>query len=198
MTLLVAITGGIGSGKSTFSNEVKKRGFKLLDSDQEVSKLYKNPNKNFLDLLKSIKLGNSIEGKKINKKIISEKIFDDSKTREKLEKYIHKAVRESREKFLKKEKKNKTKVVFMDIPLLFENKLNKNFDLIISIISSKKIRIKRLRKSKNMKTKTFNKITKIQTSDMERKKNSDIIIFNNYSMSNFLNKINQVLDLITT
>tara|TARA_B100000674_G_scaffold229797_1_gene188971 strand:- start:635 stop:1231 length:597 start_codon:yes stop_codon:yes gene_type:complete len=198
MTLLVAITGGIGSGKSTFSNEVKKRGFKLLDSDQEVSKLYKKPNKNFLDLLKSIKLGNSIEGKKINKKIISEKIFDDSKTREKLEKYIHKAVRESREKFLKKEKKNKTKVVFMDIPLLFENKLNKNFDLIISIISSKKIRIKRLRKSKNMKTKTFNKITKIQTSDMERKKNSDIIIFNNYSMSNFLNKINQVLDLITT
>ncbi len=198
MTLLVAITGGIGSGKSTFSNEVKKRGFKLLDSDQEVSKLYKKPSKNFLDFLRSIKLGNSIDGKKINKKVIFEKIFDDSKTREKLEKYIHKTVRESREKFLKKEKRNKTKVVFMDIPLLFENKLNKNFDLIISIISSKKIRLKRLKKSKNIKTKTFNKITKIQTSDIERKKNSDIVILNNYNMNNYLNKINQVLDLITT
>ncbi len=198
MTLLVAITGGIGSGKSTFSNEVKKRGFKLLDSDQEVSKLYKKPNKNFLDFLRSIKLGNSIDGKKINKKVIFEKIFDDSKTREKLEKYIHKTVRESREKFLKKEKRNKTKVVFMDIPLLFENKLNKNFDLIISIISSKKIRLKRLKRSKNIKTKTFNKITKIQTSDIERKKNSDIVILNNYNMNNYLNKINQVLDLITT
>ena len=40
MTAVVAITGGIGSGKSTFSNEVKKRGFKLIDSDQQVDKIY--------------------------------------------------------------------------------------------------------------------------------------------------------------
>ena len=40
MTLLVAITGGIGSGKSTFSKEVLKRKFKLLDSDKQVSLIY--------------------------------------------------------------------------------------------------------------------------------------------------------------
>ena len=43
MTILVGITGGIGSGKSTFSGEVIKRGGKLLDSDKEVDVLYKNP-----------------------------------------------------------------------------------------------------------------------------------------------------------
>ena len=42
MTILVGITGGIGSGKSTFSGEVIKRGGKLLDSDKEVGVLYKN------------------------------------------------------------------------------------------------------------------------------------------------------------
>ena len=41
MTLIVAITGGIGSGKSTFSKEIKKRRLKLLDSDKEVSLIYK-------------------------------------------------------------------------------------------------------------------------------------------------------------
>ena len=36
MTIVIGITGGIGSGKSTFSGEVLKRGGKLLDSDKEV------------------------------------------------------------------------------------------------------------------------------------------------------------------
>ena len=43
MTALIAITGGIGAGKSTFSNEVKKRKLKILDSDMQVDKLYKKP-----------------------------------------------------------------------------------------------------------------------------------------------------------
>ena len=51
MTILVGITGGIGSGKSTFSGEVIKGG-KLLDSDKEVDVLYKNPKKEFIDHLK--------------------------------------------------------------------------------------------------------------------------------------------------
>ena len=52
MTTLIAITGGIGSGKSTFSKEVVKRGFKLIDSDKQVDKIYKKPSKEFLRFLK--------------------------------------------------------------------------------------------------------------------------------------------------
>ncbi len=68
MTIVVAITGGIGSGKSTFSNEVLKRGFKLLDSDEQVAKIYKKPSKNFLKHLEKIGLKDVIKNKKINKK----------------------------------------------------------------------------------------------------------------------------------
>ena len=70
MTLIVAITGGIGSGKSTFSKEIKKRRLKLLDSDKEVSLIYKNPNTNFLNYLKKIGLGKSIKNKKLTKNIL--------------------------------------------------------------------------------------------------------------------------------
>ena len=41
MTFIVGITGGIGSGKTTFSKQVLKRGLKLLDSDKVVGGLYK-------------------------------------------------------------------------------------------------------------------------------------------------------------
>ena len=197
MTIIVAITGGIGSGKSTFSKEVVKRGFDLLDSDKLVAEIYKNPTISFLKHLKNIGLGTSIERKKINKKIISNIIFSNKKIKLRLERYIFKVVRQKRKKFIEIKKKQKNKIVFLDIPLLFENKLNKKFDIVISIISTRKNRFIRLKKSKKITKFFFNKILKSQTSDLDRKKNSDILIFNNNSIEEYLTKINKTLDKIT-
>ena len=135
MTKVIGITGGIGSGKSTFSNEVLKRGLKLIDSDKIVANIYNNPSQQFLNHLNNIGLGKSINKKSINKSIISNIIFSNKKIKLKLEKYIFKIVRKKRSNFIKKEKKQKTKMIFVDIPLLLENNLDHNFDIIISIIN---------------------------------------------------------------
>ena len=196
MTVFIAITGGIGAGKSTFSNEVKKRKLNIIDSDKQVDTLYKKPKKSFLNYLKKIGLGEAVKNNKINKKQIGNIIFSNKKIKASLEKYIFKQVRKKRAEFIKKEKKKKTKVVFLDIPLLFENNLSKDFDMVISIISKKKERLKRLRKSKKITKAYFDKIIATQTTDVVRIKNSDIIIFNNTTMRSYIIKINNVLNKI--
>tara|TARA_X000000950_G_scaffold217825_1_gene262093 strand:+ start:1121 stop:1717 length:597 start_codon:yes stop_codon:yes gene_type:complete len=196
MTLIIGITGGIGSGKSTLANQVLKRGFKLLDSDKIVGTMYKQPSSDFLKHLKNIGLRKAIKHRKINKKYIAKVIFNNTKIKVELENYIFKFVRKQRSIFLKNEKKKKTKIIFLDVPLLFENNLSKEFDILISIISTKKNRYKRLKKYKNMSTNLFKKIIKFQTTDVVRKLNSDIIIYNNKSMKNYLYKINKVLNKI--
>jgi len=196
MTTIVAITGGIGSGKSTFSKEVKDRGIKLLDSDQQVNQIYKKPTNDFISFLNKINLGGSVKNKKINKKFIFNTIFSNKTTRLKLENYIFKIIRKKRKLFVEDAKKNKDKIIFLDIPLLFENNLDKEFNIIISVIASKKERFKRLKISKNISKKTFNKILKSQTTDVERKKKSDIVIYNNLSTKLYLKKINNILDKI--
>ena len=198
MTIITAITGGIGSGKSTFSKEVLKRGFKLLDSDSQVAKFYENPKKDFLNYLKKIGLGVCIKQGRVDKKNIAKIIFSDDVVKTKLEKYIFRLIRKERVSFINKQKKNKKKIIFFDIPLLFENNLMKDFDIIISIISTKKNRYKRLKKSKQMTKNLFNNIVKSQTTDLERKKNSDIIVFNNKSVKTYTKSINKILDKITT
>ena len=110
MTVIAAITGGIGSGKSTFSKEVVKRKIKLLDSDELVSQIYKKPNKEFISLLNKIGLKNAVFKNKIDKKYISSKIFSDKKTKVKLERYIFKKVREIRKQFILKGKKKRKKL----------------------------------------------------------------------------------------
>ena len=48
MTKTIAITGGIGSGKSTFCSILKEKGFKIHSSDEQVAKIYKNSDKKFV------------------------------------------------------------------------------------------------------------------------------------------------------
>ena len=197
MTKLVAITGGIGSGKSTFSKQILRRKLKLLDSDQQVDKIYTKPNNDFVKYLRKIGLEKSIKAKnKVDKRYISKIIFINKDIRHKLQNYIFKIVRKRRSKFIESQKKRGEKVIFFDIPLLLENNLAKDYDLVISIISAKKNRYKRLKLSKKLSIVDFNNIIKTQTTDLDRRKNSDIIILNNNSKYEYIKKINKVLDKI--
>tara|TARA_B100001741_G_scaffold110518_1_gene90849 strand:- start:797 stop:1387 length:591 start_codon:yes stop_codon:yes gene_type:complete len=193
MTKTVAITGGIGSGKSTFCSKLKEKGFKIHSSDEQVAKIYKNPEKKFVTYLRTIGLSKSISKKNIDKKIISKIIFENKQIRKKLELYIFKIVRKKRSDFIKQEKQKKTKLIFIDIPLLFENNLEKQFNKVISIIASKRVRLKRLKKTRKMTENQFKNITRSQTSDVIRKKKSDYVIYNNSTLKDYKIKINKLI-----
>ena len=193
MTKLVGITGGIGSGKTTFSNHLKKLGFVVHESDTVVSEIYNNPKKQFLSFIKEKISQDATNHNKINKAEIANVIFSNNKIKKLLERRIHKEVQISREVFIKKYTKKKKKIIFADIPLLFENKLEKNFDLVICIISSKKNRTKRVLKNKKFTKENLNKIFKAQTTDKERKKRSQIIINNNKTKKDFIFSVEKVL-----
>ena len=193
MTKTIAITGGIGSGKSTFCSKLKEKGFKIHSSDEQVAKIYKNPEKKFVTYLRTIGLSKSISKKNIDKKIISKIIFENKQIRKKLELYIFKIVRKKRSDFVKQEKQKKTKLIFIDIPLLFENNLEKQFNKVISIIASKRVRLKRLKKTRKMTENQFKNIVRSQTSDVIRKKKSDYVIYNNSTLKDYKIKINKLI-----
>ena len=194
MTITIAITGGIGSGKSTFCSKLKEKGFKIHSSDEQVAKIYKKPDKKFVNYLLTIGLSKSISKKNINKKTISKIIFENKQIRKKLELFIFKIVRKKRSDFIKQEKEEKTRLIFIDIPLLFENNLETQFHKVISIIASKQIRLKRLKKTRKMKETQFKNIIRSQTSDVIRKKKSDYVIYNNSTLKSYKTKINKLIN----
>ena len=193
MTKIIAITGGIGSGKSTFSAHLISIGYKVHDSDGVVFDLYKKPNKEFKSFIKNLGVQNVFKKNKVDKNVITEKIFNNHVLKKKIERYIHKEVRKKREIFIKKNSNKKNKVIFLDIPLLFENNLSLNFDFIIGIIATKAIRLKRVLKQKKFSEKIFNKIIKNQTTDKDRKKYSDVIIHNNKTKKEFIKKGQKII-----
>ena len=193
MTKLIGITGGIGSGKTTFSNHLKKLGYVVHESDVVVSEIYNKPKKKFLSFIKEKISQDATNHYKINKAEIANVIFSNNKIKKLLERRIHKEVQISREAFIKKYTKKKKKIIFADIPLLFENNLEKSFDSVICIISSKKNRAKRILKNKKFTKENLKKIFKAQTTDKERKKRSQIIINNNKTKKDFIFSVEKVL-----
>ena len=162
----IAITGNIGSGKSTITKIVRELGFKVFDSDQEVEKVMTE--KDLIDQISKefkSKIPGLIKRKRIDKVKLGEFVFSNTKELKKLEQIVHPKVWERKKKFF--QKNCNELVVFQDIPLLFEKKLQSNYDFIIRTYVSSKVQKERVLKRKNMTLVKFNQIIKTQIINTE-------------------------------
>ena len=158
----IAITGNIGSGKSTVAKIIRELGFKVFDSDKEVKKaLIKKDLINQISKEFKSKIPDLINRKTIDKAKLGEFVFSNQDELKKLEQIVHPKVWESKEKFF--EKNSNEPAVFLDIPLLFEKKLQSQFDFIIRTYVSDEVQKKRVLKRRNMTNEKFNQIRKTQT-----------------------------------
>ena len=169
----IATVGEIGSGKSYVA---KLLGFPVFNADIQINKIYKNNYKCFLLLKK--KLPKFIKSYPIKKSEILKAIFANKNNLKKITKTVHPIVRLNMLNFIKKNKKKKA--IVLDIPLYFENKINKKGDVII-FVEAKKIEINnRLKRRTNFNLKIFNKLKKIQLPVHFKKKKANFIIKNNF------------------
>ena len=194
--IVVGLTGGIASGKTTITNFLIKKRMIIHDSDLVINNIYSRPPLKFTNYLKKINLKNSLKGKKIDKKIVRGEIFSNTKKRKLLEKYLHAEVKKSRNIFLKKHRQKNTQIVFLDIPLLFENKLEKICDYTILFYAPLKIRKQRAIARKGMQKKILEKIIQSQLSDKIKKKKADFVINTSASKTHSFKKISQIITLI--
>jgi dephospho-CoA kinase len=171
----IAITGNIGSGKTTISNILLKAGYKVFQCDKEISNLYlvkniKNEIKNtFENKVKNLFFKNG----RINKVALSNYVFSSSIQLRRLEKIIYYYLEITKKDFLEKNKKKE--ILFFDIPLLFEKKLEDEYDFIIYLFLNRENQKKRVLKRKNMSEDKLKKILKNQKGFSKSKKISLLI-----------------------
>ena len=185
----IAVLGGIGSGKSFFAKQLN---IPLFNADHIVSNLYRNSKILYLKLKKMFP--KYISNFPIEKEDLVKIVTHNSNNLKKIIKVVHPLVRKEMNKFLKKNKNKKA--VVLDIPLLLENKLNLNTDILIFIDSSKNKIMSRLKKRKNFNLKTYKLLKSLQLSLELKKEKADFVIKNNFNSAkikkdakNLLNKI---------
>ena len=188
----ICVVGEIGSGKTYVSRLFAGNKYPLFNADEEVSKIY-STNKKVFNKLKKI-FPRLVTTFPINKLELIKIVLSSINNLKKIIKIIHPEVRKKMNLFLKKNKSKK--VVILDIPLLLENKLNQETDVIIFVEAKKNLIQKNLEKRIGYNKKIIEMLKKIQLTKEEKKLAADIVVENNFNPQNTRLRVKQVLDRI--
>ena len=172
--IIVGLTGGIGSGKTTVAKQFMELGIPVYIADEEAKKL--------MHRSKIIKRKlNQLFGDKayidgiLNKPFIADIIFNDKSYLQKMNAIVHPRVAKH---FKKWALKQDAPYVIKEVAILFENGGDKACDYVITVTAKKALRIKRLLERDNSSKEKIEAIMKNQWSDEEKIKKSDFIIEN--------------------
>jgi len=176
--LNVALTGGIGSGKSAVAEFLQECGAVIIDSDQLARDVIERGTEGFEAVLTAF--GDTVltDGE-IDRSTLADIVFQDENQRKKLEAIIHPLVREAAESLMKKLPSDS--VVINQIPLLVETNGAKRFDYIITVSASEDLRRQRLLQ-KGLKDYEITKRMQAQVNDAAREEIADSIIRNEGSL----------------
>jgi dephospho-CoA kinase len=182
----IAIVGDIGSGKSFISNLFNQP---VFNADLEVADIYKKDKNCFAKIKKAIP--NYFSKFPLKKNELIESIIADNNNLKKISNIVHPIVRRRLDNFLKKNKNKK--IVILDIPLYFENKLNKKKDIVIYIEATKEKILYHLKKRNNFNLSLINQFRSLQYPLKYKKKKSDFIIKNDYKISTVKKNVKTIL-----
>ena len=192
----IGLTGGIGSGKSTIANYIRKhKNIPILDADNFSRELIKPNTYGYKKILEYF--GNQIIDSKndsdsaINRKLLRKIIFNDSESKKWIEELLHPLIKERMIEECSQCKNHQT--ILLVIPLLFEANFENICTEIWLVKCSNEVQKERLITRDKISEKEAHKMINLQMGFEEKRKLSDIILDNSDDQNKWINKIKELL-----
>ena len=196
VVLVVGLTGGISSGKSTVTSWFLEKGIIVLDADQIVRQLQR-PGSSLLNELAHA-FGPTVLNEKgeLVREVLGSIIFHDKVAKQKLNNMIHPLVKQKLIEGIEKAKVVGEQLVILDIPLLFESGFESLVDETLVIYVSHENQVKRL--MKRDKIDESYALAKINSQMLleEKRQRADYVLDNNASMKELRTQFEQMFELL--
>ncbi|WP_349924966.1 dephospho-CoA kinase [Bacillus altitudinis] len=144
MTLVIGLTGGIASGKSTVSQMIKEKGIRVVDADIIAKEAVSKGAPALHQIVQTFGEEVLLPNGELNRQQLGAIIFSDEEKRKKLNAIVHPEVRKEMLKQRDEGVSNQETFVVLDIPLLFESKLEGLVDRIIVVYTTPELQLSRL------------------------------------------------------
>lgn len=145
--VLIGLTGGVATGKSTVAKMFKKCGAIVIDADELVREVVQPGKPAWRDIMR--RFGTSVlnSDSTINRQVLGQIVFHDRTKRRKLEQIIHPRVAQQQARLTRQAaQSNPDAVVIYDVPLLFEAGIDKRVAKTVVVTADRETQITRLRK----------------------------------------------------
>lgn len=144
MTLVIGLTGGIASGKSTVSQMIKEKGIRVVDADIIAKEAVSKGAPALHQIVQTFGEEVLLPNGELNRQQLGAIIFSDEEKRKKLNAIVHPEVRKEMLEQRDEGVSNNETFVVLDIPLLFESKLEGLVDRIIVVYTTPDLQLSRL------------------------------------------------------
>jgi dephospho-CoA kinase len=179
--LIVGLTGGIGSGKTTVSNFFQQLGVPVIDTDIIAHELVNNDSSVLKDIVSVFGQVVLNRDETLNRKKLAQIVFQKKTAKQQLENILHPRIRTEVANRIRLFKSSDIppQYVIVVIPLLFETGFTDLIERVLVVISGEKTRIERIKQRDNRDLDEIRAIINSQVADERRISEADDIIENN-------------------
>lgn len=173
--MIIGLTGGIGSGKSTVARMLESCGYSIVDADRIQREVTEAGSPALKELAEYFGEDLILEDGSLNRKVLRERAFASDEGAEALQRIVTDRIIEVSKERLKGN-------CILDAPTLLENGLEHLVDMVVVVTARKEIRIKRVKERDGLTRKQILAVMDRQMPDREKAKKADIVIRNNGSL----------------
>jgi len=193
MSLIIGLTGGIASGKSTISNMLKEKGIPVIDADVEARLAVEIGEPAYEEIVSYF--GTEILNKDhtIDRAKLGTIIFNNEEKRLKLNSIVHPAVRKRMNEKKEREIEKGSNNIVLDIPLLFESQLTYMVDKVLLVYVSEEVQLQRLMNRNQLTEEEANARILSQMPLKDKLQLADAVIDNNGTIQQSEEQLNHIL-----
>lgn len=195
---LIALTGGIASGKSTIAARLAQHGATVIDADAIVREV-QHPGSPVLEAIAEVFGEHMIAADgSLDRAALGARVFGDDEALQRLNAIVHPAVRvESQRRFDAAFSADPAAVVVYDVPLLVEARVEDPWDLVVVADAPADVRVQRMMRLRGMSEDDARRRIGAQVSDEERRAIADVIIDTSGTVEHTLEQVDALWRSLT-
>ena len=187
--ITIGLTGGIASGKSTVSAELRRQGVPIFDADQNARDAVAKGSRGLALVAEAFGSEYLTADGELNRPKVSELVFQDKGALKTLEGILHKIVWENAESFLQAQREQGAKLAVLDVPLLIETGWHQQVDKVWLVAVSRQQQIERAMLRSGMTEAEVVARINAQMSLEEKQKYADVVLDNSGSLEQTLAQV---------
>jgi dephospho-CoA kinase len=188
--LMVGLTGGIGAGKSAVAARLAEHGAVVIDADQLARAVVAPGTEGLAEVVAAFGAGVLDADGALDRPALGRLVFGDEEARRRLEAIIHPRVRARTAELAAVAAPDA--IVVNDVPLLVETGIAAGYDLVIVVLASESVRIKRLERDRGMSEAQARERFAAQATDEQRRAVADIVLTNDGTLEELREQVDEV------
>ncbi len=188
---VLCLTGSVGMGKTTAARMLRRLGVPVHDADAEVHRLL-GPGGAAVKAVEAAFPGVR-SGRAIDRALLGRLVFADPAALKRLEGILHPLVRRAERRFLAEARRERRRLVVLDIPLLYETKGERRCDGVIVVSAPRAIQRARVLARPGMTPERLAAIEARQMPDRQKRRRADIVIETGLGKRHSLQRLRRAL-----